>query len=867
VLSFRPLLSLNAGVRVGPYEILAPLGAGGMGEVYRARDARLNREVALKILSTEATPLDALRRFEQEARAASALNHPNIITIYDIGRVESLAYIGMELIEGRDVRSMMAGERLPMKHVLRIAVKVADGLAAAHERGIVHRDLKPENVMVNRDGYVKILDFGLAKLVRPIADTDTTLPHTTPGAVFGTVGYMSPEQASGKPVDFRSDQFALGVILYEMLTGRLPFSAPTAPETLAAIIRDEPAPIAQVNPMAPPELTRIVSRCLAKDPEDRYASTRDLVRDLRETRDRITNASDGRHRTAPGIVARPRAMAAVAVIVALVAFGGGVVWMFRERNVAPAPARTNRSIAVLPFRDLSGTPDGQIFSNGITEMVAARLAEPKVVRVLLPPTGAGQRQSDDPAAAARERGAGLALRGAVQKMADQIRITYGLVDAASGEQIAGETVTGAAGDLFALQDLVAERILRALQVDPQPRRVRTESAELTEPADQRAFIEAVGLLQRPKDLASVDRAIVTLQRLLSNSRDSAAVNGLLGRALLFKSQISRTPELVEQATVYAERAAALDPALPDVQVTVGQLRNVSGRHDEAVSAFQAALDLRPDMTDAVIGLADAHAAAGRGAEAERQYKRALTLRRDDISAWNKYGFFCYTRGRHQEAADSFRHVTELAADWSTGHANLGGAYQALGRYDDALRSYKRSIEIQPSAAAWSNIGTIHYSLGRYEEAVEALEKASDLAPQDYLIWSNLGDAYRWAPGRRQDASRAYARAIAEAASASSVNPKDALVPAVVAACHAKMGDMTAASREIANALRLDPTNAQVLYYAAVIAHLRGNTQSAVTWLQQAVAAGYNSDEARRDPEMQALRDEPSFRNALERPKA
>jgi tetratricopeptide (TPR) repeat protein/TolB-like protein len=861
-------LSLNAGVRVGPYEILAPLGAGGMGEVYRARDGRLNREIALKILSTENTPIDALRRFEQEARAASALNHPNIITIYDIGRVEPLAYIGMELIEGRDVRSMMAGERLPLKHVLRIAVKVADGLAAAHERGIVHRDLKPENVMVNRDGYVKILDFGLAKLVRPISDTETTLPHTTPGAVFGTVGYMSPEQASGKAIDFRSDQFALGVILYEMLTGRLPFSAATAPETLAAIIRDEPVPIVQLNPLAPPELARIVSRCLSKDPEDRYASTRDLVRDLRETRDRITNASDTRHRTSPRIAVQPRAMAAVALIAALVAFAGGVFWMFRERGVATAPARSNRSIAVLPFRDLSGTPEGQIFSNGITEMVAARLAEPKVIRVLLPPNGGDQRESDDPAATARARGAGLALRGAVQRMAGQIRITYGLVDATSGEQVAGETVTGAAGDVFALQDLVAERILRALEVEPQPRRLRSASSELTEPADQRAYIEAVGLLQRPKDLASVDRAIATLERLLKNvARDSATVNGLLGRALLFKSQISRTPELVEQATVYAERAAALDADLPEVQVTVGQLRNVSGRHDEAVTAFEAALALRPDMSDAVIGLADAHAAAGRSADAERQYKRALALRRDDISAWNKYGFFCYTRGRHEEAAQNFRQVTELAPDWSTGHANLGGAYQALGRYDDALRSYQRSIEIQPSAPAWSNIGTIHYSLGRYDEAVKAFEKASDLAPHDYLIWSNLGDAYRWAPGRRNDASRAYTQAVLEARSASGVNPKDALVPAVVAACHAKMGDMTAASREIANALRLDPTNAQVLYYAAVVAHLRGNTPSAVTWLQRAVDAGYSSDEARRDPEMQSLRDDPSFRSALERPKA
>ncbi|HEX6179413.1 MAG TPA: serine/threonine-protein kinase, partial [Thermoanaerobaculia bacterium] len=272
---------------------MAPLGAGGMGQVYRARDERLGRDIALKILSPDLSESgDHLRRFEQEARAASALNHPNIITIYDIGRVAGVAYIAMELIEGRDVRSMLAGEPLPLKQTLRIAVKVADGLAAAHERGILHRDLKPENLMVSRDGFVKILDFGLAKLVRPFTDRDTTVPHTTPGAVFGTVGYMSPEQAAAREMNLHSDQFSFGVILYEMLTGRMPFVESSAAETLAAIIRTDPPSITDFNDKVPPELVRVVMRLLAKEPHERYASTRDLARDLRELRDRISNSSE-----------------------------------------------------------------------------------------------------------------------------------------------------------------------------------------------------------------------------------------------------------------------------------------------------------------------------------------------------------------------------------------------------------------------------------------------------------------------------------------------------------------------------------------------------------------------------------------------
>ncbi|MGZ8831165.1 MAG: serine/threonine-protein kinase, partial [Thermoanaerobaculia bacterium] len=290
-------MHLAAGALVGSYRILAPLGAGGMGEVYRARDEKLSRDVALKVLSGDlASSADHLRRFQQEAHAASATNHPNIITIYDIGRFDETAYIAMELVDGQDLRTMQAGERLPLKTILRITVKVADGLAAAHERGIVHRDLKPENVMISRDGFVKILDFGLAKLVRPITQSETTAPHTTPGAVFGTVAYMSPEQAAGRPVDFRSDQFSLGVILFEMLSGRMPFNEATAAETLAAIIRRAAPAIPAVNDV-PPELQRIVDRCLSKDPADRYASTRDLARDLREIRDRISNSSEPRHRS------------------------------------------------------------------------------------------------------------------------------------------------------------------------------------------------------------------------------------------------------------------------------------------------------------------------------------------------------------------------------------------------------------------------------------------------------------------------------------------------------------------------------------------------------------------------------------------
>jgi hypothetical protein len=289
-------MSLAPGTRLGPYEVQGPLGAGGMGEVFRARDTRLGREVAIKRLRPElAENEDRRKRFEREARAASALNHPHIVAIHDIGEAEGALYIAMELVEGRTLRDLLGGEPLPLRRLLDIAAQAASALSRAHADGIVHRDLKPENLMLSRDGYLKILDFGLAKLVESEpgqgSEVVTAVSGTNPGTVLGTVGYMAPEQAAGRAVDFRADQFSLGAILYEVATGQKPFERPSAVETLTAIIREEPPPIAQAAPRLPAPLAWAIERCLAKDPEERYASTKDLARELETLRRRLPGAT------------------------------------------------------------------------------------------------------------------------------------------------------------------------------------------------------------------------------------------------------------------------------------------------------------------------------------------------------------------------------------------------------------------------------------------------------------------------------------------------------------------------------------------------------------------------------------------------
>jgi serine/threonine protein kinase len=349
---------LNAGSRLGPYEVLGPLGAGGMGEVYRARDTRLGREVAIKVLPAElAADAMRLKRFEKEARAASAFNHPNIVTILDIGSTDGISWIAMERVDGQTLRRIITAG-LPVRRLLALATQIAEGLTKAHEAGIVHRDLKPENVMVTRDGVVKILDFGLAKLTlfETVGEETSQLrteTRTSPGVLLGTVSYMSPEQASGEAIDFRSDQFALGSILYEMATGKRAFSKKTSVDTLSAILNEEPEPVGHLNPQVPPPLRWIIERCLAKDPDGRYASTRDLARDLATVRDHSSEISSG------GLTAtrRRRIWPGLAALALLAAVGAALLVLPRMWRSSPPTYRqlTFRRGFLLPARF---APDG-----------------------------------------------------------------------------------------------------------------------------------------------------------------------------------------------------------------------------------------------------------------------------------------------------------------------------------------------------------------------------------------------------------------------------------------------------------------------------------------------------------------------------
>ncbi|HEY6931369.1 MAG TPA: serine/threonine-protein kinase, partial [Thermoanaerobaculia bacterium] len=489
-------MRLEAGARLGPYQIVAPLGAGGMGEVFRARDSRLGRDVAIKILPERLADNEkALSRFEREARAVAALSHPNILAIHDFGQADGVVFAVTELLEGESLDRRLSREEIPWKKSLEIGAAVADGLASAHSRGIVHRDLKPANIFLTREGLVKILDFGLARQDSHVSEASVTAgptaaaPETEPGTVLGTVGYMSPEQVRGETADGRSDIFSLGCVLYEMLTGRRAYKHRTQAETMAAILRDHPPELPESGRTILPGINGVVMRCLQKGPDERFQSARDLAFALRE----ILGGSAVSAAAGP---AAPRAkshlgawIAGAAAIVAVAA-----ILLFASAGVRGrllAPSRQIRSLAVLPLVNLSGDPQQDYFAEGMTDQIIANLARLRDLRVISQTTSMSYRGSRKRVPEiASELDVDVVVEGSVARIGDKIKVNAQLVQARTDKNIWSDAYERDVHDILGLQGEIAQAIARKISVELTPEdRARLEGGRRTDPEAYEAYIK------------------------------------------------------------------------------------------------------------------------------------------------------------------------------------------------------------------------------------------------------------------------------------------------------------------------------------------------------------------------------------------
>jgi TolB-like protein/Tfp pilus assembly protein PilF len=754
-------MGLRAGARLGPYEVLAPLGAGGMGEVYRALDTRLDREVAVKVLPGRlAENPSALSRFEREAKALAALSHPNVLTILDFGREGSVTYTVTELLQGENLRMRLLRVHMSWREAAELGSEVAEGLAAAHSRGIVHRDLKPENIFLPESGSPTILDFGLARREVSLDPAehrrDRGQTQTEPGVLMGTVGYMSPEQVSGMAADARSDIFSLGCILHEMVTGSRPFSGRTGAETLAAILRDEPVEPTRSDRPVPAELVGLIRHCLEKQPADRFQTAQDLAFALRAILSGALDAAPARGRPVP----RPKrfwavAAAGTAVVLAVV--------LIVARGL-PGTGGAVHSVAVLPLQNLSGDPAQDYFVDGMTEELIASLAKVEKLRVISR-TSVMQYKGTKKLLPqiARELNVDSIVAGSVLRSGERVRITVQLIRAATDQQLWAESYEKDLTDVLAVQAEAARAIVAEIKVRLTPE--EGERLAKVRPVDPEAYDAYLkGRFYWAKFKAEdYQTALEFFQKAIDKDPTYApAYAGLAHtyRALAFEGLIPAGEGLL-RAESAARKAQSLDDTLAEVHFVVGmnrlarwdyatcldELRKAlassphdalirrfyaqalsrEGRWEEAIAEGKRAQELDPLSVETNRGLGSIFYWAGRNDEAIRQFRKTIELDRKDARLHDHLAEVYSRKGMYREAIAERQEYLSLSGDEEAAR-ELGRDFADSG-YHQALKAlYRKTLAFMEEAAKYAYVSSIHFAvlhaqLGQNDKAFAWLEKA------------------------------------------------------------------------------------------------------------------------------------------------
>jgi Flp pilus assembly protein TadD/TolB-like protein len=855
-------MPVEPGSRLGSYEILGPLGAGGMGEVWRARDTRLQREVALKILP-EAFAQDAerLSRFTREAHVLASLNHPGIGAIYSFEEIGGTHFLGLELVPGETLKQRTARGPIPVSEALGIARQIADALEAAHGKGILHRDLKPANVKVTPDGRVKLLDFGLAKAFAAertspeISESPTAAADgTRQGLILGTASYMSPEQARGLPLDARSDLWSLGCLFYEMLTGRKAFDGETLSDILVAILDRDPN--WDALPAGTPSPVRdLLHELLEKSVDHRFRDVRDVKAAL--------DGAFASHSTiqtlarVPAIRRPLRWAAAGGVVIAALLAVGALLWLSvhgRDGKALPA----SKMLAILPATDLTGREDGRQLCDGVSFSLGVKLQSIPGIAIMRP-SGPAMLKETDPSKWARDTGANLLVQPAVRQMGDTRQLSFSISLSGSPVQVAAGEVTGPAAEHFRLEDELTQKLASALKVHLATGGAVPTPAPASVPAGapQTDYVVALGHLERYEDKASVEKAISLLTR-IPGGESSALVQAALGRAYLLSYNLTKDVTFAGLAQLAAQRTSTLGPDLPEGQVTLGEILTATGRNGEAIVVLRKALDRDPSSVPAILALAAALQKSQDIAGAEQTLLRLVALRPTSWSGFNRLGFLYFRNSRYEKAAAAFRRAIALNPDVARVHFNLGAVLLRLGRFEEARTATDDSIRISPVPQAYSNLGVAHYLLGRFSEAAASFQRAVDIAPKDYRWRIYLGDALSQIPDQTGRARAAYESALPLVTSELSVNPADALNVVLLGRCLARTGAPERAWSEIRRGVALAPEDQDVLETAAAAAMVLGKKAEALAWLQKAVAHGYGLVEIQRDPDFAPLRGDPAF---------
>lgn len=846
---------MNALSALSKYRIISKLGAGGMGEVYKAEDPALLRIVAIKVMSKQGERAsDAATRFLREARAASAFNHPNIVTIYEIGETGEHTYIVMEYVDGRSLRDLIKTREVKPEKVIEITLQICDALGEAHSRGIIHRDIKPENILLTDRGRVKLVDFGLAKTVstgQRGGGKTAAESLTESGTVMGTLSYMSPEQLRGEQLDERTDIFSFGIVMFEMITGDLPFPGANSFEVAASILKDPALEMGTVPRQLPHGIKNVVARLLEKRRRDRYPSFAEVKLAIESLAHESSASSSGDLHPTISLPVQGRAHRSASLAAAM---------RSSSKFIAAPP-----TILVLPLQSVGSDERSSYIGIGLAHAITTDLAKIKGLSVLSKSAGAGRIDEAGRGVRqlAQELGATILLEGEVMRAGEIIGVMARLTDAETGRVIWGSQYRGDASDLFSIQDAVCESIAEALKlsissdVRDQIARPATTNIDAFE-----FYSRGRAYLERRDVTENIDFGVQMFEEALRLDPDFALAYAGLGEAYWQKYRITHDSAWVDAAISASDHALVLDPNQAQVHISLGIIYHGTGKIDSAIEEFERAIELQPVSDDAHKWAGQCWQRKGDMEKAIKCFQTAIHIRPGYWENYNRLGICYYFFGRYRDAAEQFRRVITIQPDNYLGYNTLGGIYNLLGLYEDAVTMHRRAIEIYPNPSSYTNLGTDYFYLERYDEAIAAYQSAIELDPRDDVLYRNVGDAYLRV-GREEDATPQFEKAAELLREQLRINPHDAQKLGRLAVCQAKLERGGDALKSIDQATTLEPHNVLFMYQRAVVLSLAGQDEEAAESLALALSRGWSRSEAVRDPDLKPLRESGAYKVLFE----
>lgn len=829
------LLQLAPGTMFGArYRIERHLGDGGMGSVYKAWDLELDRAVALKLVRPElASKPESFEKLKQEILLASRVSHRNILRIHDLGEVDGLKFISMAYVDGPDLSKLLGGSnRLPVERAVRFAGQLCEALEAAHAEGVVHRDLKPQNILIDPEDRALIMDFGIAA------------PLDAEGALglLGTPEYMAPEQIESKTPDSRSDLYSLGLVLYRMVTGELPFASDTAIQTLFQRITQAPRHPKLLNPELPDDLSKVILKCLERDPAARYQKAPEILADLKRI-----GAKPRRRRA---LWAAP--VCAVAAVLAAVA-----IPQFRHRAAVPP-----RYVAVIPMRVAGDDPALGLIADGLVDTLSTRLSQLAAVHLASPTEAARVKPGEPLARIAQSLGAKLIVQGEVSGAGDKIQIAISVNEPGTGRRIWTHAFNGLRPDILTIQDQVYQQLTAAMGLKlSRDDQARAASHPTEDVGAYGLYLAGRNLLRGKRDVKTLNQALEEFESAAAKDPNFPLAYTGIADASRYLYELTKDGIWINRAQGAANHAQQLNDNLPEVHFALGSVYNATGKTAQAIAELNRAIQLAPNSDEAYRRIGRAYLNAGRFPEAIGSFEKAIEANPYYWFNENLLGIALVQSGDNEGALRAFTKVTALDPSRDSGWANIGAIDHNLGRWGDSVKMFQKAVDLQPSAANYSNLGAGVFFLGRCGEAKTYYEKAVGLVA-DQVSLGNLADAYRCL-GQAAEAANYYGQAIDQGLRVLTVNPKDAGTLALLGEDYAKRGDLARGIEFARRAYALDAKNNEILYRNAVVMAIAGDKAKSLAMLRQAIEAGYSKMEAAREPDFRALRGDAEFKKVVE----